>query len=70
MYAVLFGLLRFVRYHHYSIFMSVYCIATYNYKLFDCWEKKSSFNRNRVRFGGVEGGRGIISQLVKCFHAI
>ena len=46
-----FGLLRFVRYHHYSISMSVYCTAMK--KLGDCWEKnmkKSIFGRNRVRF--------------------
>ena len=38
MYAVFgFGLLRFVRYHHCSISMSVYCTAMY--KLCDCWKK-------------------------------
>ena len=50
MYAVFgFGSLRFVRYHHYSISMLVYCTAMY--KLCDCWKKsimKSSFRRNQL----------------------
>ena len=50
MYAVFgFGLLRFVCYHHYGIFMLVYCTAMY--KLCDCWKKKitkSSFRRNQL----------------------
>ena len=50
MYAVFaFGLLRLVRYHHYSISMLVYCTAMY--KLCDCRKKnvkKSSFRRNQL----------------------
>ena len=50
MYAVFaFRLLRFVRYHHYGIFMLLYCTAMY--KLCDCWKKnvkKSSFRRNQL----------------------
>ena len=50
-YSDLFGLLRFVCYHHYTIPMLVYCTAMY--KLCDCWKKnvkKSSYPKSIVKY--------------------